>query len=177
MSLAPGLLAAQPAVAGTIVDSGLTDAYHYVDHYEILIDAPPVDVWPHLMDFRGWMYDFSMTHVSGPRGGEGEVLRLYGNDEYLLEVVKVIPNRLVVAVNLPSSVAGEESVGIGMFTLAEIEGGTLVTNWMSRQFTGADGAPNPLRARRASDEFKETTRAMWEDRFLPRLKELAEQGL
>ena len=38
-----------------IWDNELANAYHYVDRYEILIDASPQEVWPRLLDLGSWM--------------------------------------------------------------------------------------------------------------------------
>ncbi len=162
-----------------IIESNLSDSYHYVDHYEVLIDAAPGDVWPHVLDFASWMDRFDMLHESGPVRAEGQILRPYEGQEFLVEIVKLIPERIVVSVNLPSSSEGEESVGISMITLAEVDGRTLVSNFMSRQYDRSQDAPdqdapNRSKARRASEEFKDFNRTLW-DGFLANLKRLAEQ--
>lgn len=156
-----------------IVDSELGASYHFVDTYEILIDRPAADVWPILIDQAKWT-DFAMIHESGPRNAEGEVLRLYPGQEFFIEIVAMIPERMFVVANLPSTIDGEESVGIGMLTLTEIDGKTLVANLMARHYSWTGDGPNPLRARRASAEFRELNRAAWEDRLLPRLRDLVE---
>lgn len=156
-----------------IVESALGDSYHFVDTYEILIDETPDKVWPHLVDVASWMYEFSMIHESGPKAAEGAVFRLYEGQDYFMQLAKLVPGRLLVAVNLPSSVGGEELVGIAMLTLTEIEGKTLVSNFMARQSVWTRDAPNTLRMRRESAEFQESTQERW-NRFLARLRELAE---
>lgn len=163
---------AAPAQA-LIVDSDLADAYYFVDHYEVLIDRAPEQVWPHLLDFSSWMYEFSMSHVSGPRNGEGAILRIYEGQDFFFEITKIVPNRMIVGINHPSTMQGEESVGIAMFTLTELDGKTLVSNFVSREYHWTQQGPNPLRATRESAEFQESTRATW-DTFLARLRELAE---
>lgn len=168
--LVPGLASAQ----AFIVASDRADSYHFVDHYEVLIDRSPEEVWPHLLDFGSWMYELSMTHVSGPRNGEGEVLRLYEGQDFLFEITKIVPKRMIVGINHPSTMQGEESVGVAMFTVTEVDGKTLVSNFMSRQFHWTQEGPNPLRATRESAQFREANRVMWEDNFLARLRELAE---
>jgi len=45
---------------------------------------------------------------------------------------------------------------------------------MSRRYTWEGTGDNPQKAVRESQEFNERARAMWEDRFLGRLRELAE---
>lgn len=160
----------------TIIDSKLADAYHFVDTYEILIDAAPEDVWPHLVNVSSWMYEFSMIHEAGPRQAEGEVLRLYEGQDYFLQLVKLVPGKLMVGVNLPSLEEGEELTGIGMFTLTEIDGKTLVSNVMARHSTWIEAQPTALRDTRRSAEFQQSTRDRW-NRFLIRLRQLAEGTL
>jgi hypothetical protein len=84
------------------------------------------------------------------------------------------PASLRVLANLPSNIEGEESVGIAMMTLTEVDGKTLVSNFMARHYDWTGDGPNPLRDRRASDEFRESNRAAWEGQLLPRLRELVE---
>jgi len=156
-----------------IIDSKLAASYHFVATYEILIDRPPEDVWPVLIDQASWT-DFAMIHESGPRNAEGEVLRLYPEQEFFIEIIELIPERMFVVANLPSAIDGEESVGIAMMTLADVDGKTLVTNFMARHYNWTGDGPNPLRARRASAEFREFNRAGWEDQLLPRLRDLVE---
>ena len=158
-----------------MIESELADSYHYVDHYEVLIDAPSEDVWPHLLDMGSWMHGFDMLHESGPTGSEGQVLRIYEGQDFFLEIVKIIPGRVLVGVNLPSNMEGEESVGISMMTLTDVDGKTLVSNFMSRRYDWAEDAPNPLKERRGSGAFRELNRSLWED-SLARLKALAEHS-
>ena len=158
-----------------IIDSALADAYHFVDTYEILIDATPEQVWPHLIDLGSWMYEFSMIHESGPRRAEGEVYRLYEGQDYFMELAKLIPGKLVIAVNLPSELQGEQLSGVGMFTLTEVGGKTLVSNFMSRHFVWLADTPDTLRERRASAEFQTSTQDRW-NRFLERLRDRVEGG-
>lgn len=174
VGIVTALLALQPAAqAADIMDSELADSYHFVDRYQVVIDRPADEVWPQLLDFGSWMFDFDMEHVSGPYRGEGEVFRIYGGQDFFLEVVKLIPGRLIVVVNQPSSMQGEQSVGIAMLTLAETGGATLVSNFVSRQYDWTQDGPNPLRATRASDSFQATTRNQWQQHLL-RLRELVE---
>ena len=156
-----------------IVDSDLAASYHFVDTYEILIDRSPADVWPVLIDQASWT-DFAMIHESGPRNAEGEVLRLYPGQEFFIEIIELLPERMFVVANLPSNIDGEESVGIAMMTLAAIDGQTLVSIFMARHYNWTGDGSNPLRARRASAEFREFNRAGWEDRLLPRLRDVVE---
>jgi hypothetical protein len=172
--LAAGLLISRAGFAETdVIGSELADAYYFVDTYEVMIDAASDEVWPHLVDVASWMYEFSMIHESGPRNAEGEVLRLYEGQDYLVQLAKLIPGKLMVAVNLPSLAEGEQLVGISMFTLTEVDGKTLVSNFMTRHSVWVLDTPNTLREVRESAEFQQSTRDRW-NRFLTRLRELAE---
>jgi hypothetical protein len=175
MALLGALLASRVAFAETaIIDSELASAYHFVDTYEILIDQPPDVVWPQLVSIGSWMHEFAMIHESGPVGAEGEVLRLYEGQDFFVEIAKIVPGRMILLVNLPSTFQGEEMVGVGMLTLTEIDGKSLVSSFMSRQLSGPPEAIDPLRARRESAEYRELNRQMWQERFFGRLRELAE---
>lgn len=156
-----------------IIDSKLADSYHFVDSYEILIARPPADVWPLLVDQSLWL-NSEMTHESGPRNAEGEVLRLYPGQEFFIEIADMIPERMFVVANLPSNIDGEESVGIAMMTLTNVAGSTLLSIFMARHYYWTGDGANPVRARRESAEFREFNRATWEDELLPRLRDLAE---
>ena len=162
------------------------NTYHFVDHHQITINQPARLVWPHLVNLGSWMYEFEMAHVSGEPGKEGQVMRLYEGQDFMMQITKIVPNQLLTLVNLPSTFNDEYSTGIGVTTLFEINGKTVVSLTMDRRYTyiepkssvdnDATSAPvdNPMRALRESAAFIENTRAMWEDRFLARLKQLAE---
>jgi hypothetical protein len=157
------------------VDSDAADSYHFVDAYEIVIDRTPEVVWPILVDQSLWT-DFEMIHESGPRNAEGEVLRLYPGQDFFVQIVNLIPERMMVVANLPSTMEGEASIGLAMLTLADLGGKTLVSNFMVRYYDWTADGPNPLRARRESAEYQAFNREMWQERYLPRLRELAEAG-
>lgn len=156
-----------------IIDSELSDSYHFVDTYEISINSAPHEVWRHLVDMASWP-GWGMTHESGPREQEGEVLRLYPGQEFFVQIVKLIPDRMMVVANLPSNMQGEESVGLAMITLTKIEDSTLVSVFMARHYDWTGEGPDPLRQKRASDEFREFNRQNWDNGFLPHLRDLAE---
>jgi hypothetical protein len=150
------------------------DSYHFVSHYSVAIDAPAEAVWEHLVRLDSWMYELDMSLVSGSPGQEGEVRRLYAGQDFLVQVTKVIPNELLVVVNLPSTFNGEHSTGIVVTTLHEAEGTTAVDMTMSRRYTWQGDGENPMKRQRESKEFAESTKAMWQDGFLGRLRSLAE---
>ena len=150
------------------------DTYNFVTHYRVNIDAPTERVWPILVNFKSWMYEFELSTISGEPGREGQVLRLYPEQEFKVQVIKVIPNRMVTIVNLPMTFREEFVTGIGVMTLHETTNGTEVSLTMSRRYTWQGQGENPLRVTRSSKEFQNQTQAMWQDRFLERLKNLAE---
>jgi|HubBroStandDraft_4_1064222.scaffolds.fasta_scaffold01302_6 hypothetical protein len=43
---------------------------------EFLLNAPTQQAWAHVIDYPSWQNYTLVEHVSGPRGGEGEVVRL-----------------------------------------------------------------------------------------------------
>ncbi len=158
----------------SITDEPTSNAYYYSSHYSIEIDAPASTVWENLIDLGSWMYEFDMALESGTPGREGEVRRLYVGQDFFIETTKVIPNELLVFANLPASFNGESSTGIAVISLYEATGVTTVRLTMSRRYSWDSDEPNPMRSMRESAEFQERTRAMWEDRFLGRLRSLAE---
>ena len=152
-------------------------AYHYVSHYSVEIAASASAVWPHLLNMGAWMYEFEMSPVRGNPGEEGEVRRLYPGQDFMVQIVKVIPNRLLVIANLPSTFNEEYATGVGVITLHEVDGRTGVDLTMSRRYSWQGIGPNPQQQTRESADFREQTRAMWEDRFLGRLRSLAESSI
>ena len=151
-------------------------SYHFVSHYSVDVDAPASVVWKHLIDIGSWMYEFDLSLESGTPGQAGEVRRLYAGQEFFVELTKVVPDQLLVFANLPSSFNGELSTGVAVITLTEVAGATTVQLIMSRRYSSESAEPNPQRKMRESSEFRARTRAMWQDRFLGRLKELSENG-
>lgn len=148
-------------------------SYHFISHHRTTIDRSAKEVWPHLLKLGSWMVDFDMTHVSGPIQQEGEILKLYAQQDFLIQIEKIIPNTLIVAVNLPSTFRGEHSTGTSVISLNEINGRTIVDLTQIRVYTWLESGFNPLQELRQSAEFEQETNATW-DRFLLRLKQIAE---
>lgn len=166
-----------PATASeTVTAEPDGSSYHFVSHYKVHIDAPAGDVWPRLIDIGSWMYEFDLAPVSGTPGEEGDVRRLYAGADYLIEITKVVPGELLVFANLPAETDGERSTGVAIIVVAEANGTTTVSLTMSRRYAWSGTGSNPGRAARESAEFQERTRAMWQDRFLARLKSLVEDA-
>ncbi|MGD8832113.1 MAG: hypothetical protein PVF57_16025 [Pseudomonadales bacterium] len=173
-ALALALLPAAGRADGALTGEPDPTSYHYVAHYAVRIDASADVVWPHLRRMNEWMYEFELSHVSGTPGAEGEVRRLYADQDFFIQVTRQIPDRLLVIANLPSTFEGEYSTGVAVITLDDSNDGmTTVDLTMSRRYTWLGEGENPLRARRASAAFTESNDAMWE-RFLDRLRTLAE---
>ena len=173
------LLLAMPLVPVASASETLTaepggSSYHFVSHYSIDVAASANEVWNQLVDVGSWMYEFDMSLVSGEPGQEGEVRRLYSGQDFFMEITKVIPGELLVLANLPSSFNEESSTGVVVITLNESNGIITVRLTMSRRYSWGSEEPNPQRSMRESPEFQERTRAMWRERFLPKLKSLAE---
>ena len=150
-------------------------SYHFVSHYSVDIDGAPAEVWKQLIDVGSWMYEFDLTLEAGVPGRAGEIRRLYAGQDFFIEITKLIPGKLLVFANLPSTTNGEHSTGVAIITLDEIDNVTRVKLTMSRRYSWASKEPNPNRQYRESPEFREQTRAMWEDRFLQRLRLLVEE--
>ena len=153
------------------------NSYNFVSHYRITISAKPEEVWPVLIDLKAWMYDFDLSNLSGTPKEPGQVLNLYDGREFKIQIANAIPNQMLAMVNLPLTFRGEFGTGVGIMTLHETDQGTEVSLTMSRRYTWLEEAENPLRETRESCEFKNQTSAMWEDRFLTRLKQLAENPI
>ena len=152
------------------------NSYSFVSQYRKAINVAPEKVWPHLVDLKSWMYEFDLSHHSGEPKKVGQVLRLYPKQDFFIQLTSMIPNNTLVMANLPSTFQGEYSTGIGVITLTEIQGKTLVNLVMSRRYTWRGEGDNTMRGTRESAEFMQRTRATW-SKFLDRLQLLAEGGL
>ena len=149
-------------------------SYNFVTHYTIDIEAPVSVVWRHMRNLRSWMYEYELAHVAGTPRAEGEILLLYPGQDYLIQVTHLLPNQLMVIANLPSTFKDEQSTGIGVFALHGNGTTTAVNLTMSRRYTWHRSDTNPQREIRESKVFRDRTRAMWQDRFLNKLKDLSE---
>lgn len=167
------LYAVSVGASETVTTEPGARSYNFVSSYSVSIDAPVEVVWLHIRDLGAWMYDFEMSHVSGVPGDVGEVIRLYADQDFLMQVVESIPQELLVMANLPSNFKGEKSTGIGVVTMKQIESVTVVTLTMSRRYTWNGQGESPQKLTRQSHSFQADTKARWA-RFLNRLKLLAE---
>lgn len=112
------------------------------------------------------------TNSGSDKISEGERVHLYG--DFYIEVVKVIPQKMIVLANLPNVDRGEQSQGIAMVSVTEDNGKTLVSIFMSRIYNWFDSKENPQRKTRESSEFANQRKATFKDNFLVKLKQLAE---
>ena len=159
----------------SLTDEPEGGVYNFVTYYRISIDAPVSTVWHQIVDLPSWMYDFELSNVSGEPGKEGEVLRLYEGQDFQIQIIKIVPNQLLLVANLPLNFKGELSQGIGAFSLHETSPTqTTVDLIMRRRYTWMGEGNNPIKATRQSKEFVDGTNAMWRDKFLARLKSLSE---
>ena len=168
------LLFSNVGAVESVVAEHDTDAYHYVSSHTISIEAAPDVVWAHLERLDSWMYEFELSHVAGEPGRTGEVLRLYPEQAFYVQILESVPPKLLVMANLPSVFGGESSTGLGVVSLHRRADGTEVALTMSRRYTWLGEGENPQLAMRSSAAFQEATTAMWA-RFLERLKTLAER--
>ncbi|MBB3059571.1 SRPBCC family protein [Microbulbifer rhizosphaerae] len=153
------------------LETNLGGSYYYVDHFETVIDKPVDEVWPHVVEMSKWMPWMAADSESN-KISEGDRIHLYGG--FYIEVVKIIPKKMIVLANLPNVDRGEQSQGIAMVSVAEANGKTLVSIFMSRIYNWFDSKENPQRATRESSEFSDQRKATFKDNFLVKLKQLAE---
>jgi hypothetical protein len=154
------------------LDAGLGDSYYYVDHFEIIIDKPLSDVWPHVIAMGKWMPWMASKDSPNEIASEGQKVNLYG--DFYIEVVKVIPQKMILLTNLPGVERGEQSQGIAMVSVIEINGKTLVSIFMSRIYNWFEPTENPQREIRESTDFAKQRKATFKDNFLEKLKQLSE---
>ena len=152
--------------------SDVGNSYYYIDHYEVVIDQPVGDVWPFIIDMGAWMPGLKKANESSPIGVEGEVFRLYG--DFHMEVAKVIPEKMLLLVNLPTIQQGEEMQGTAMITVSEENGKILVSLIMNRIYIWPRYEKNVLRERRKSSEHSDNRSHMYNQGFLANLKKLSE---
>jgi len=150
------------------------NAYNFVSSYEVVINSTPDVVWKNLENLDSWMYKFELSHHSGSKGKVGEVLRLYPNQEFYIQVTGKVKNKLLTIANLPSTFNGEASNGVGVLNVVSDGSKTIVQLIMSRRYEWSGADKNPMRAKRESKEFQNSTAEMWSG-FLNKLKELSEK--
>ena len=174
-SILLGVLVSSHSVAEDFISQeSAVNTYNYVSSYEIAINSPPGAVWKNLENLQSWMYAFELSHHSGNKCEVGEVLRLYPNQEFYIQVTGKVKDKLLTIVNLPSLLNGEQSTGVGVISLVPNGSETLVQLTMSRRYEWVGEGVNTMKQRRESKEFQSSTAQMWGN-FLNRLKELSEK--
>lgn len=156
------------------LDEHLGDSYYYVDHFEVVLEKRLSEVWPTLVDLSSWMPGLAEANEPLPDMTQGAVFHLY--DDFYMEVAKIIPERMILLVNLPGSQQGEDTQGIAMISTHGVGDKTIVSIFMSRIFFWFEAEENPLRERRNSVEFVEARRSSYEDDILQRLREAVENS-
>lgn len=172
-ALAIGLPSSQAQASDAVTTEPDKNSYHFVSHYSVEIDAPAAAVWPHLINLGSWMDAFEMALQSGDAGEIGAVYRLYPQQDFFVQITSLVPERSLVLANLPATFRGEQSTGVAVINLTELDGKTLVSLTMSRRYSWLGEGENPLKTTRTSAAFQEGTRRTW-DGFLQNLQKLAE---
>jgi hypothetical protein len=177
-------------------DHGDGSAFHasYVSIAEIVINAPPSAVWPHLINVGAWIYDFHVERAVGEQGRAGEVQHLWPLEvkvvngsvsiaakdrtvanATVMKTVDVVPEKLWYTVNLPKVEDGIRSNGVNLVLLKEIDGKTFVTAIRSKESI----CPSP-EVRDATQAhmiaYQPMAQQRWMTMYLPRLKELSENA-
>lgn len=160
--------------ADFIIDEYNGETYNFVSSYDVLIDRPPEAVWKRLENLKSWMYTFELSHYSGEEGKVGQVLQLYPNQPFYIQITGKIKDRLLTIVNLPVSFSGEQSTGVGVVSLTPQGSKTFVRLTMSRRYEWVGEGESVMKTKRLSSEFQKSTEEMWVG-FLNRLKELSEK--
>lgn len=169
-----GMCIAESKASETLSDEAAGKTYHFTTHYRSVINASPQAVWSVLIDLQAWLYEFELATEAGLAGQPGQILNLYPGQDFKLQVIASDPPRMLVLANLPLTFQGEFGTGVGVFTLHKQGDQTEVALTGSRRYTWRGDGVNPLRQRRATEQFQQASRRMWQDRFLGRLKQLAE---
>jgi hypothetical protein len=166
---------AVPTVAQvTDLDVGVGKSYYYTDHFEVIIDRPVSEVWPHVLTMGLWMPWMATEESPSGTVSEGKKVQLYG-DNYI-EVVKIIPKKMVLLANHPNTQNGESSHGVAMVSVVEANGKTLVSIFMSRLYGWFEAAPSTQRSTREAEDFAKQRKEMFQGKFLEKLRLLSEQN-
>lgn len=111
----------------SLTEQGITRIY-IVRRGDIEIDASPESVWPWLLDYGAWQNYSIIEHVSGPVGGEGEVVLLKKDETgyaavpaYYARTVSIEPGRRVIWKTFRE---GDDYFGVVEFSLADAGGRT-----------------------------------------------------
>lgn len=165
----------------------------YVSLAEMVIDAPPEAVWPHLVNVKSWIYDFHFETVAGRAGEQGEVQYLWPASVEVLnatlstppeertaekasafKTLKLIPNKLWFA-SLPTKCdqSGLVSQGVNLVLLHPLSGRTHVTAIRSKESL-CPSAEVRAKTQDGMTAYQPVAQNRWMEKYLPRLKALAE---
>ena len=70
----------------------LLETLDYAAHYEIILNAPPKDVWPYMVDFELWL-PYKVVHIEGEKNKAGELNRFTNTkgESFYQKVLNIIP--------------------------------------------------------------------------------------
>src|SRR5258707_3907891 len=82
---------------------------NWLPRIDFILEHPIEQVWPIILDWKAWMNDFRIEHVSGPTDQVGEIDRMSYVDKsgkttdggFLLELVEISPEMRLVYRLLP----------------------------------------------------------------------------
>lgn len=168
-----------PASSANVSPRALGLVY-LVNSGEFLIAAPVRKVWYHMVHYTTWQNYPIVEHLSGVRGGEGELVRLRKEEEgfsfpaYRARTIKLEPDRRIVWKTFPEPGTQEiEFFGIVDFQAQETPGGTRFSYNSTYEFQVPHTNEGELEVYRKQqqDNFEVLFAAVF-----PKLKEVAEKS-
>ncbi len=157
----------------------------YSFDYEIVIDAPVDQVWPHLLDLGSWIEDVEFVSATPDKKNQaGEIIYFYSkaipaeqrnaSNRMIAKLLEVKQNRFLYYVNpiVISDTTGVIRSGSNLLTLTNVNGKTRVNFYGSKSLRMPFGRLEEFYAN--TNRILANSREAWVDRYLPRLKELAE---
>lgn len=147
---------------------------------EFTINAPPAEVWRHVLNYPSWQ-NFSLAqHVSGEPGEEGEVVLLSKEEKgftfppYYARTIKLEPQRRAIWKTYPErSSADSDFFGIVEFRLESCQGNTrfIYNTLYEFMVTYKERAELAIFRAQQQDNFETLLAGIF-----PKLGELAEKG-
>ncbi len=92
----------------------------------LMLDALRDEAWRHVLNYPSWQGYSEVTHLSGPPGGEGEVVRLAKDEEgftfppYFARTIKIDPPIRVMWKTYPEEGTVPDFLGVVEFTLEAV---------------------------------------------------------
>jgi hypothetical protein len=159
----------------------------YASIAEIDVEASPEVVWPVVLDIGAWIYDFHVERVSGAPGEVGEVKHLWPagaeglkapterrpETATVMKTLTLVPGRLWIGVTPLKQADGKASHAANIVILDDLGGRTRVTAIRSKEVlcpTVAEAEAVKVK----SLAYQPIAQARWTEKYLPRLKALAE---